>query len=148
MATEEEQEQIKADAKERAKERDAETRATEQKAAIKSQEEHVEAFRQDADEAARGTQAVTVEVVTEAVGEALEEYGPYDETRPAVTTSQGENGVPYGKVLFFVEQETFDNRIKANVTRKVPHLRRATKQEMAPIRARRAEKKAALQGRV
>jgi hypothetical protein len=136
MPTEAEKAQIKKDAKARAKA---------QKEQVQVDEAQVEAFRQDAEEAMSG-QAVQPMPVTEAVGEALEEYGPYDEPR-VVPTSQGENQVPFRKVLFFVEVEAFDPKINRIVRRMKPTHRMATKAEMAPILERRAKKKAAMAGR-
>jgi hypothetical protein len=138
MTTEKEQAQIKADAKKR---------AAGQKAAVQAQEEHVEAFREDAEEGARGKQAIQEMPATPAYDDALIEYGPYPDTMPMITTPEGEYGVAYGYVLFFEEVEIFDNRVNRMVKVRKDFRRKATSEEMAPIRAKRAAKKAALAGR-
>lgn len=129
-------EQIKADAKKR---------AAEQEAAIEAKQEHLAAQRQAADEAIKGGKAVQEMPVTPAAEGAREEYGPYEEPR-VVPTSQGENQVPFRKVLFFVPTEVFDTRINRMVTRMEPTHRDATPDEMAPILAKRAAKKKAKLG--
>jgi hypothetical protein len=129
MATPEETAEIKAEAL---------ARAEAQEAAIAAKEAYVESFRADAEQKATGKTAEAY--VTPADGPAREEYGPYDEPR-VVPTSQGENQVPFRKVLFFVPTEVFDARINRMVIRMQPTLRNATREEMEPILARRAAKK-------
>lgn len=136
MATAEETKEIKADAKKR---------ASEQKKAVEAHEDQVAEIRQSEEEAAKGTQAVQPMPVTEAVGEALEEYGPYDDYK-LVPTSQGENAVPFRKVLFFNEVEEFSAKMGRMVTTKKPFYRSATKEEMEPILARKVARKKALRG--
>jgi hypothetical protein len=121
----------------------AKQRAAEQKAAVAAKEEQVKEFRQTAEETQAGGRAVTPMPVTEAEGEALEEYGPYDDYR-VVPTSQGENAVPFRKVLFFVEQDRFDRKAGRMVRAMTPTYRNATSEEMAPILARKAKRKAAM----
>jgi len=120
----------------------AEARAKAQKEAVEAKKETVAEYRQSVAEAATEKEVV----VTEAAGDALEEYGPYDDFRDSIPTSQGENAVPYGEVLFFVEEERFDTKINRMVKFMAPHYRKATPEEMAPIRERRARRKAALAG--
>ena len=137
MATEAEKTQLKKDAK---------TRAVEQKAAVQAKDDQIASYRQSVEETAKGTQAVQPGEPTEAFDEALEEFGPYPDNR-TVTTTYGDYGVPYREVLFFVETEVFDTKINRMVKIMKNHLRKATKEEMEPIRAQRAAKKAALAGR-
>ena len=134
MATAEETKAIKAAAK----------RAAEQEKALVARDEEIAAQRQDAEEAARGTQAVQDVEPTPAYDEALVEYGPFPEPL-VVTTPYGDYGVGFRKVLFFKELEQFNSRI--NRTEKVmkDYRRTATAEEMKPILAQRAAKKKARQ---
>jgi hypothetical protein len=121
----------------------ARKRAAEQAAAVEAKQAQVEEFRQDAAEKQAGGRAVTPMPVTEAHGDAVEEYGPYDD-RKVVPTSQGENAVPYKKVLFFQPVEEFNARAQRMEIAMKPFYRNATPEEMAPILARRAKRKALL----
>jgi len=134
MATEKEKEALKAKAR-----ADAQTKAEEDKVA-----EIVEARQHNED---RNLGAAAPAPVTEAVGEAAEEWGPYDDYR-LVTTPTGENGVPFGKVLFFKEVEGFDSRAGRMITKLMPFYRKATKTEMKPVLAIRDRKMAASRGLV
>lgn len=136
MATEKENDQIKADAKARAK---AQQEQTELDKAQK------EAYRAEVEEQA-GKQAVQDVVPTPAYDEAVEEYGPFPEPI-VVTTPHGDFGVPFRKVLFFVETEVFDPKVNRMVMIQKNTHRMATKEEMAPILAKREQRKAALAGR-
>lgn len=136
MPTDEETAKIKADAKKRAQA---------QSEAVEAQDDHIAAFRQSEEEAAKPKgHAVEVDP-TPAVDDAVEEYGPFDEPT-VVTTPHGDFGVPYRKILFFTERTVFDSRINRMVPRLEPTHRLATPKEMAPVYARRAAKKKALQG--
>ncbi len=123
---------------------DAAKRAAEQTKAVDARTEEVETQRQDADEVSKGTQAVQDREPTAAYGEALVEYGPFDEPI-VVTTPHGDYQVPFRKVLFFKEEETFDRRAGRVVKVMKNYHRMATAEEMEPILAKRAAKKLARQ---
>jgi len=120
----------------------AQQRAEAQQAAGEGKDEAIKDFREQAAEDQKGGAAVQPMPVTEAAGDAVEEWGPYDDYR-VVPTPTGENGVPYGRVLFFRDVETFDSRADRMVRRHEPTYRQATKAEMAPILARKKKRHAA-----
>ena len=127
-------------------ETDAKARAKEQKAAVKAKADNITEYRDSVEKDAKNTQAVQDVEPRAAYGGASEEWGPFDEPQ-VVTTPYGDYGVAYRKVLFFAEVERFDKRINQMVKVMKDHRRDATKEEMEPVYARRAKKKAALAGR-
>ncbi len=119
---------------------EAEARAKVQDDVVETKTEAIKEFRTQAESDLSGGAAVQPGAVTEGFGEAVDEYGPYDEPR-VIPTPYGENQVAYGKVLFFKDVEVFDKQAARMVTSSQPFYRNATTEEMAPIRARRAKKK-------
>ena len=121
----------------------AAARAKAQAGAVTIKEEMDEEAREIA--ATRNEGAAGPAPVTQAVDDAVEEWGPYDDYR-LVTTPTGENAVPWGKVLFFQPVEAFDKKAGRMVTKMLPFYRKATPEEMVKPMAARARRKASRTG--
>ena len=119
-------------------------RAAAQRKTEADHNEAVAVFREEAEETAKGGAAVQQMPVTEAVGEAVEEYGPYDDYK-VVPTPYGDLGVSFRTVGFFLPVEEFDSKAGRIMTKYRNFARPATPEEMAPILARVQKKRLARQ---